>query len=198
VNDVLLAVVSGGLRELLRGRGELAVGMELRVSVPATLRRAGAARELGNAVGVMVVPVPVSEPDATRRLERTAAATRAAKAEQHPASAQYVMAGSAALGLSVPLTRRQRMVNTFVTNVPGPRQALYLLGARIDQVLPVVGLAGNVTVTFAALSYRGRLDIVVDADAGACPDVDVLVAAMHGAWDSLAGAPASMARGRPR
>ena len=186
VNDVLLAVVSGGLRDLLVSRGEPVDGMELRVSVPASLRRADEARELGNAAGIMVVALPVSEPDAARRLERIAAEMRLARAAQRPASVQHMTAAMAALGLAVPLARRQRMVNTFVTNVPGPRDALYLLGARIEQVLPVVVLAGNVTVTFAALSYHGRLDVVVDADAAACPDVDVLVAGMNQAWESLA------------
>ena len=185
VNDVLLAVVAGGLRELLLARGELTGGMELRVSVPAALPRR-AARDLGNAVGAIVVGLPVCEADAVRRLERIAVATRAAKTVQHPAQVQDVMAGLAALGLSLPLARRQRLVNTFVSNIPGPREALSLLGARIEAVLPVVGLAGNVTVLFTALSYRGRLDVVVDADAAACPDVDVLVAGMDRALPSLA------------
>jgi diacylglycerol O-acyltransferase / wax synthase len=188
VNDVLLTVVVGGLRELLLERSELAEGMELMVSVPATLRGAGEARDLGNAVGVIVVPLPVCDADPARRLERIAANTRAAKSAQHPASVQRVMAALASLGLSLPLARRQRLVNTFVTNVPGPADLLYLLGARIDQVLPVVGLAGNVTLTFAALSYHGWLEVVVDADAGACPDVDVLVTGMNRAWESLAPA----------
>jgi WS/DGAT/MGAT family acyltransferase len=189
VNDVLLAVVAGGLRELLEARGELAPGMDLRVSVPAALRQAGAARELGNAVGVIVIGMPVGEPDPERRLARIAAATRAAKAAQHPAAVQDLMDALAALRLSLPLMRRQRMVSTFVTNVPGPREPLYLLGARIEAVLPVVMLAGNVTMVFAALSYRGRLDVLVDADAATWPDVDVLVAGMHRAWARLDQAP---------
>jgi WS/DGAT/MGAT family acyltransferase len=188
VNDVLLAVVGGGLRDLLQARGELVAGMELKVSLPAALRRVGAARELGNEVGAKLVALPVAEADAGRRLERIAAATRAAKAAQRPAQVQGAMAVLAALGLLVPLVRRQRMVNTFVTNVPGPRDTLYLLGARVEAVLPVTGLAANITVLFAALSYRGRLEVVVDADAAACPDVDVLVAGMRRAWGSLAPA----------
>jgi diacylglycerol O-acyltransferase / wax synthase len=189
VNDVLLAVVAGGVRELLAGRGELASGLELRVSVPAALRGASAARQLGNEVGVIVVSLPVGEPDAVHRLERIAADTDAAKAAQHPAYVQALMGWLAAAGLAVPLGRRQRMVNLFVTNIPGPRDALYLLGARIERVMPITGLAGNVTAVFAALSYRGQLDVVINADAAACPDVDVLVAGMRGAWAALTSGP---------
>ncbi len=185
VNDVLLAVVAGGVRELLESRGEPTQGLELKVTVPASLRRAGAARELGNEVGGLLVSLPLGEPDAVRRLELTAAATLAAKAAQRPAYVQGLMAWMAATGLWRPLVRRQRMVNFFVTNVPGPRDKLYVLGAGIDEVLPITGPAGNVTVVFAALSYHGRLDVIVNADADAYPDVDVLVAGMCRAWACL-------------
>ncbi len=185
VNDVVLTVVAGGVRELLEARSEPTEGLELKVTVPASLRRAGAARELGNEVGGLLVSLPVGEPDVIRRLELTAAATHAAKVAQQPAYVQGLMGWMAATGLWRPLVRRQRMVNFFVTNVPGPRETLYLLGARIDEVLPITGPAGNVTVVFAALSYHGRLDVIVNADADAYPDVDVLVAGMRRAWASL-------------
>jgi WS/DGAT/MGAT family acyltransferase len=197
VNDVLLAIVVGGLRDLLVARGEPVAGRELNVSVPATLRDAGAARELGNAVGVMVVALPAGEPDARPRLARIAAATRTAKAAQHPAYVQDMMSWLAALGLSQPLARHQRFIHTFVTNVPGPRDPLYLLGARIESVLPVTGLAGNLTILFAALSYAGRLDVAVVADAAACPDVDVLVAGMRRASDALSVVPVPQADPSP-
>jgi WS/DGAT C-terminal domain len=86
------------------------------------------------------------------------------------------------------------MINFFVTNVPGPRDARYFPGARIEAVMPVTGLAGNVTLVFSALLYRGRLDVVVNADAPSCPDVDVLVSGMARAWDALTpGVPAASA-----
>ena len=62
-----------------------------------------------------------------------------------------------------------------MSNVPGPPVPLYLLGARLENVMPVIGLAGNITLMFAALSYCGRLSLVVNADRPAYPDLDVLV-----------------------
>ncbi|MBO0685287.1 MAG: wax ester/triacylglycerol synthase family O-acyltransferase, partial [Candidatus Dormibacteraeota bacterium] len=76
VNDVLLCVVAGGIRELLLERGEPVDGLQLKASVPATLRSSEAARELGNAVGAILVNVPVGEPDPVRRLEAIAASSR--------------------------------------------------------------------------------------------------------------------------
>jgi len=52
----------------------------------------------------------------------------------------------AAAGLVRQFTERRRMVNFFVSNVPGPQVPLYVLGARIEDVIPVIGLAGNLTL----------------------------------------------------
>ena len=84
------------------------------------------------------------------------------------------------------------MVNFFVTNVPGPSSPLYVLGAKIDDVAPILGLAGNVTLMFAALSYCGRLNVVVTANAFACPDIERLAAGMAQAWESLSRASISV------
>jgi diacylglycerol O-acyltransferase len=187
VNDVVLTVVMGGMRELLLARGECVDGLELTASVPAALRSAQSARQLGNAAGALLVRLPAGEANAIRRLARIAANTRTAKAEQHPAYINGLFSWLAATRLALPLARRQRFVNFFVTNVPGPNIPLYILGARIDEAMPILGLAGNVTIMFAALSYCGRLNVLVSADAHACPDMDALAEGMRRAWEALTG-----------
>jgi diacylglycerol O-acyltransferase / wax synthase len=191
VNDVVLSVITGGVRELLIARGERVEGLELRASVPATLRSAETARELGNVVGAMVVALPTGEPDSIELLKRIAASTRAAKIDQHPAYAESLFAWLAAAGLLRQFAERQRMVNFFVSNVPGPQIPLYVLGARIEDVMPIIGLAGNLTLAFGALSYCGRLSVLVNADVVTCPDIDVLAAAMERTWKELAGVEAT-------
>jgi diacylglycerol O-acyltransferase len=191
INDVVLSVLSSGVRALLITRGEPVDRLELTTSVPATLRSAETAGQLGNAAGALLIHLPVGEANAIRRLERIAAATQAAKREQRPAYINGLFGWLAATGLARPIINRQRMVNFFVTNVPGPRMPLYVLGARIDDVMPIPVLAGNVTLVFAALSYCGRLNLLVNADAVACPDIDALTAGMTQAWMELAGRPAT-------
>jgi hypothetical protein len=93
----------------------------------------------------------------------------------------------AAVGLSRTFVERQRMINFIVTNVPGPPVPLYVIGARIDDVVPLVGTAGNVTLVFAALSYCGRINLVVNADAASCPDIDVLADGMKETYEDLVG-----------
>lgn len=44
----------------------------------------------------------------------------------------------------------QHMINVFTTNVAGPPVPVYLLGARILNVIPIVQIAGNVALAFCA------------------------------------------------
>src|SRR5262249_47519142 len=93
-----------------------------------------------------------------------------------------LLAIGVAIGVAQPILARQRMAHIVVTNVPGPQAPVYVLGARIEEVLPIIGSAGNITLMFAALSYCGRLTILLTASAAGYPDLDVLVAGMQRSW----------------
>jgi diacylglycerol O-acyltransferase len=185
VNDVVLDLAAGGLRALLLQRGEPVAGLRLIVSMPVSLRARDETLSRGNQTGIASVPLPVGEADPRLRLEAIVAATRAAKAQQHPAHTQALFSWLAATPLLKPMIARQHMVNTFVTNVPGPPVPLYFLGARILDVVPITQVAGNATVVFCAFSYAGRLYMVVTADATACPDVDAVVSGIERTWKDL-------------
>ena len=83
---------------------------------------------------------------------------------------------------------RQRLVNTFVTNLRGPDARLTFLDAPIVDVLPVALVTGNVTVSFAVMSYAGSLVVTVIADPDACPDVAVLGELLAGELHALVSA----------
>lgn len=188
VNDVLLDVAAGGLRELLLGRGDSVDGIRLAAMVLVARRPLGEAGELGNRAGFIVVPLPVGEPDAGRRLRWIAAATQRAKAEQRANYSQAVGALSVVSRRLFPaLMAHQRFINLIETNVPGPTLPVYILGARVLDVIPLVGglLGGNVTVCFCALSYAGRLNLTVIADATIIPDVDLVLSGMESTWHAL-------------
>jgi diacylglycerol O-acyltransferase / wax synthase len=185
VNDVVLDLVAGGLRHLLMQRGEAVAGVNLTGSVAVSLRPSTEAGNLGNQVGVLDVPLPVCEADPRHRLQLIAAATRRAKADQHPAVIQAGVGQLAATPIAQYFMAHQRMINVFTTNVAGPPVPVYLLGARILDVIPIVQIAGNVALAFCAFSYAGGLNLVVTADSTTFPDVDVLVAAMEQTWSEL-------------
>ncbi len=185
VNDLVLDVVAGGLRELLAARGETVAGVQLIGSVAVSLRQSSEARNLGNQVGLLTVPLPVGEGDSRRRLDMIARATHQAKAEQHPGAIPTAVGGLAATPIAQCLMAHQRWVNVFTTNLVGPPVPVYVVGAEILDVVPIIQVAGNVSLAFCAISYAGRLYLVVTADASAIPDIDVLMAGMEKAWLQL-------------
>jgi diacylglycerol O-acyltransferase / wax synthase len=77
-------------------------------------------------------------------------------------------------------------MNVYVANVPGPPVPLYLDGAPLLEVFPVVPIMGNLTLGVGALSYAGQFNLTVVADRDACPDVQVFVDEARGSLDELA------------
>lgn len=186
VNDVVLAAVAGGLRELLRHRGEDVAGLALRAAVPVSLHHEQPGQARGNQDATMIVPLPLGEPDAVRRLELIAAETAARKQRPHPPAASGIMRVAAVQRAVFRLLDRQRFANLWVTNVPGPPVPLYLAGARLLELFPLVPIEGNLTLTVGVLSYAGQLNLTAVADRHACPDIAVFAQGVRGALDDLA------------
>ncbi len=182
VNDVFLALIAAGLREVMRSRGEK-LERPLHASMAVSMR-GSAESAIGNHVGTMVVRLPVEIADG-ERLAAVAAASRAAKSRQEAAVPQTLMVLLAMSRLMRVFIRHQHLVNVLATNLRGPAFPLYIAGSRLEDAVAVPPIAGNVTVSFAALSYSGRLDVSVHADADAWPDLDLLVEAMDRAWSAL-------------
>jgi WS/DGAT/MGAT family acyltransferase len=187
LNDLLLTAASGALDDLLRSRGESL--RQIVVSVPVSARPGAATDSLGNRTGVMPVPVPLDGSGDTR-LQAVAQRTSARKTARRGASAALltpVFRLLAALRLFRPLINRQRLVNTFLTNVRGPSQVVSIGGARVLRIVPVTITAGNVTVAFAVLSYGGTLTVGVICDPDAVPDAQGLAEAVRHHLDELRG-----------
>ena len=185
VNDALLTAVGGAVGALLAERGE-AID-ELVISVPMSARAQTGGAALGNQVGAVPVRVPL-EGRTADRLECVASRTERARSRTRGASAAVLGPVFRALGTAGVFgwfVEHQRLVHTFVTNLRGPQHPLSLLGATITQVRPVAMIAGNVTVSFAALSYAGTLGVTIIVDPVACPDAASLRAHLQDQLDEL-------------
>ncbi|MEW1951973.1 wax ester/triacylglycerol synthase domain-containing protein [Terrabacter sp. NPDC080008] len=178
INDLVLAVVTDGMRGLLAARGDDLDGIFLRATVPV------ATSATGQAMGMIVVDLPVGESDPLRRLAEISTATSERKARLRASG------GAVTDILHVPLPvawavvrwgRRvgSRRVNLSVSDLPGPSTPLWLAGSRMLQVVPVAPLVPLVPISVAALSYAGTLTITVNADA-ALGELEVLGEAMRG------------------
>ncbi len=187
VNDVVLAAVAGGLRELLRSRGEPVDDLVLRVAVPMSLHGTQPGEARGNLDAAMAVRLPLGEADGVARLRQIAADT--ARRKRKPRSAVFANLFGSPVGqrLGMRFMDRQRLVNVYVANVVGPGVPLYLAGARLLEVFAVVPILGNVTLGVGVLSYAGQLNFTVIADAQHCADLPVFVDGLRGSLHEVAG-----------
>lgn len=181
VNDALLSAVVAAAEATLRARGE-PVPPRLPASVPVSL---GDHHGSGNAVGVMLVPLPTGEPDPARRLRRVAELTGALKAEARARGSYELTRSRLGTGIFKRLVRYQRLIVMFVTNVRGPRHPLTLSGAPLERVWPVSAIQGNVRLGIAALSYGGVLGCAVHCDADAL-SADVFAGALGDEFQRIA------------
>lgn len=184
VNDLLLALIGGGLRALLRSRGEAVEKLTLKIYVPVTLRHTLRGSLRGNEIAQMAVPVPLGGSDPDRRLERIAADT-ATRKRRTRANLGALFRGRLVTRLLLKAVTRQR-VNVTTASLPGPRRPLYLAGARVIEVFPVLPLIGNVALGVGAVTYAGTFSIGITADRDAFPDLDLFVSGMRAELDALA------------
>ncbi len=181
VNDVLLSVVTGALREWLLSRGEPVIGStSVRALVPLSVH--SAEEEVpGNQVSSFLVDLPVGEPNPRVRLARISYAMRAVAQTGQSVGADTLvrLSGFApptlhALGARAASGLSRRLFNLVVTNVPGPQVPLYAAGARMLEVFPVVPLARGQGLAIGLTSYDGGVYFGLNADRDTVGDVDVL------------------------
>jgi len=179
VNDVVLAAVSGGLRHLLKNRGERVEGLELRAMVPVSVRADQDRGALGNQVASIWAPLPVFEEDPVARLKWVSERMRDLKSSGQAVGAQVLTslgewAPPTVLAQASRLVSRQRAYNLVVTNVPGPQFPLYSMGREMKEVYPVVPLTNNTTIGVALFSYNGVICWGILGDYDAAKDIGVL------------------------
>jgi diacylglycerol O-acyltransferase len=199
VNDVVLAALAGGYRALLAAHGGDPRRGPLRSLVPVSVRAPAERGHAGNRVSAILCDLPVDVADPIERVRAVHAQMERLKAS-HMAEAGLlvVLLGDLAppmvLGPATRLLARamhrvpQRAVATVTTNVPGPRQPLYLRGRRMLEWSPYVPITQGVRVGTAILSYAGRLAFGITTDSRTVPDAAVLARAVEEELASLAAA----------
>jgi diacylglycerol O-acyltransferase len=196
-NDVVLAAITRGFRDLLLERGE-PVDRVVRSLVPVSVRprdSSGMAvgdATLANKVSAMFAELPVGIEDPLERLHAVTAQMEGLKQSKEALAGEALtsLSGFAppmllALGMRLATRVAQRNVNTVTTNVPGPQFPLYVLGRRMTAVYPYVPLAGQVRIGVAIFSYDGTVSFGVTADRDSTPDLEVLVEGIGRGMDEL-------------
>ena len=127
----------------------------------------------------------LGEPDPVRRLQRIAAETAVRKHTARPQSASGVLSLAVVQRISYRFLTHQRNMNLAISNVPGPPVPLYLAGAQLLELFPVVAILANLTLGIGVLSYAGQLNLTAVADQDSCPDLEVFAQGVRGALDDL-------------
>jgi diacylglycerol O-acyltransferase len=180
INDVALSCVSGAIGRFLERRGLRPAELSFRSMVPVNIRSSDEAGALGNRVTFLVADLPVAESDPRRRLAEVVEITGKLKLSRQVAGMDLLERFSdrvmpwlfeefGRLGYS------QRAYNMVVTNVPGPRVPLYMLGARLQEIYPVVPIFAQQALNIGLFSYHGGLYWGFNADWDVMTDLHQVV-----------------------
>jgi WS/DGAT/MGAT family acyltransferase len=198
VNDVVLTVVTGALREWLHDRGIRTEGLELRALVPVSIRTEDERGELGNRIAAMRGPLPVYVEDPARRLRVVSEQMEGLKRSKQALGAEVIsrfndFAPPTLLAQAARVNFSTRLFNLIVTNVPGPQIPLYVLGRELEEVFPVAFLPESHTMAIAIMSYNGHLGFGLLADYDSMDDVDEIAAGLSRSLEALEEAAAAAA-----
>jgi len=190
-NDVVLASITNGFRELLLSRGE-DVDRVVRTLVPVSVRprnESGLAVGDGtfeNKVSAMFAELPVHIDDPVERLHAITEQMEGLKESKQALAGEALtsMSGFAppmllAMGMRLATRAAQRNVNTVTTNVPGPQFPLYAAGRKMIRAFPYVPLGGQMRIGIAIFSYDGEVNFGITGDYDTTADLDVLAAGIE-------------------
>ncbi|SDM65521.1 acyltransferase, WS/DGAT/MGAT [Geodermatophilus siccatus] len=195
VNDVVLAAITRGFRDLLERRGSLRQGLVVRSMVPISVRQADQRGQLDNQISAVFVDLPVGEPDPVARLtsvrrqmDEHKKVLQAVDARSIIAMGDFVAPTLLSMGVRAALAAGQMWCQAVTTNVPGPRVPLYVLGRRMCSAHAYVPIAGGTRVSIGIFSYLNTMTFGINADFDAFPDVDVLSGGIRRGIDELVAA----------
>jgi WS/DGAT/MGAT family acyltransferase len=170
LNDIVLAAAAGALRRFAASRGEEPV--PLRTMVPVSVRRGGESG--GNRITFAFLDLPLDEPRPLRRLSILHGRTQELKRSGRVAGSEAILRGVGQLPgflkeRAARMAASPRMYNLTVSNVPGPRVGLYVAGAEVEAIYPVIPIAAGHALAIGVLTYRDAVHVACYVDPDALP-----------------------------
>jgi diacylglycerol O-acyltransferase len=190
INDVVLATVTEAVRRYLFRRRVDYRKIDFRIAAPVSTRKPDHDRRQGNHVSTWVVPLPLDLEDPIEQLEAIQATTKELKASEAALALDTIM--EVAEWIPGPVLSRalgsiggSAPVNMIVTNVPGPQFPLYLAGAKLLAMYPIVPLVPGGGLGVALFSYEGKLCWGFNGDFELVPDLRAFVEDVQVAFEAL-------------
>lgn len=177
VNDILLSAVAGALRAYFLQKGESVRDVGVRAMIPVNLRSAKDEGTLGNIFGLGTLLLPVHEGNPFARLFMVRERMDDLKSSYQPPLTLGILA---AVGVAPKIVQQQFLdilaakASTVMTNVPGPKQPLYLAGARLEQCMFWVPQSGDIGIGVSILSYNDNVQFSLITDRHFVPDPETI------------------------
>jgi WS/DGAT/MGAT family acyltransferase len=188
INDVLLTGVTGALRRYMVRRKAAVDGLDIRAVVPVNLRPESDVVKLGNRFGLVFLALPVGIADRRQRLRELKRRMDAIKASSEP---MVIYGLLNAVGLtgprieSVALQLFGSKATAVMTNVPGPREELYLAGKAMRSMMFWVPQSARLGLGVSILSYAGQVRLGVATDSGLVPDPGSIIEAFQNEMSAM-------------
>ena len=177
VNDILLSAVAGAFRAYFLQKGETVRDVEVRAMIPVNLRTSKDEGTLGNRFGLGTLSLPLHEGNPFARLFLVRSRMNDLKDSYQPLLTLGILA---AVGLAPRVIQQQFLdilaakASTVMTNVPGPKQPLYLAGSRLDQCMFWVPQSGDIGIGVSILSYNDNVQFSLITDRHFIPDPETI------------------------
>ncbi len=178
VNDVVLTIVTGAVREFMLMRGADPGELDFKISAPVSVRKQEEKGKLGNRVSSWVLSLPIDESDPRAQLQRIHETTRELKESNQALGVEMIMQVAEFTPSSLLSLGAQAVsgpINSIVTNVPGPQVPLYMQGAKLQSLYPQVPLLGDMGLGIALISYDGKICWGFNANPDVIPDLERFV-----------------------
>ena len=177
VNDILLAAVAGAFRAYFQQKGEAVHEVGVRAMIPVNLRSARDEGTLGNRFGLGTLLLPIHEGNPFARLFLVRQRMNELKGSYQPPLTLGILA---AVGIAPKVVQQQFLdilaakASTVMTNVPGPKQPLYLAGSRLAQCMFWVPQSGDIGIGVSILSYNDNVQFSLITDRHFVPDPETI------------------------
>jgi WS/DGAT/MGAT family acyltransferase len=182
INDVLLAGVAGAIRRYMLGRKAVVDDLSIRAVVPVNLRPDSEVIKLGNKFGLVFLALPIGIADRGERLVELKKRMDKIKKSSEP---MVIYAILNAVGLTGPKVESVALqlfgskATAVMTNVPGPREEIYLAGKAMRSMMFWVPQSARLGLGVSILSYAGQVRLGVATDSGLVPDPESIIEAFQ-------------------
>jgi diacylglycerol O-acyltransferase len=194
VNDVVVALCATAVRDWLLERDALPAD-PLVAMVPMSVRTEEQKGTYGNRVSMMIVPIPTNVEDPRERLLTAHETLKSAK-QRHRALPANLLTDATSFIPPAVHARASRLtmelggrlappLNLVISNVPGPREPLYLAGAQLQAHFPVSVVTDGVGLNMTVMSYRDHVDFGLVGDRNLMGDAWPLMEALERTLDEL-------------